>query len=317
MGSTKPKKSFKNELSWSYSRHKQFEQCLRQYYLSRYESWGGWSHQDFEHPHRKPYVLKHLQNIWSWKGDVFHRKIAEYIHAGMVHHDPDRCLDSQENILTEVGLEMQQGWNSSTRLEVKQFPKEAVTLMEHMYDTPIRGSLLSHITDVQRWLQNLWSSPLHDAMLEALGKEHWLYCEELNTMTLFKVPCYVKMDFVWNSGKTPFLITDWKTGKVSPQHHLQLGIYALYAHRVLQIPLKDIRVLEVYVAQSPIETISSGTFTEGPLEETLDFVHDSIIGMRQKLTNYAKNTPKSKLAFPKNLDHCKFCAFRGICEEDK
>ena len=36
------KKEFKNQFSWSFSRHNSFETCKRKYYYSYYGCWGGW-----------------------------------------------------------------------------------------------------------------------------------------------------------------------------------------------------------------------------------------------------------------------------------
>ena len=69
-------KEFKNKFSWSFSRLKLFDECLRQYYLNYYGSWGGWK-QEGDSEARLAYRLKQMSNMAMWAGDITHRAVEE------------------------------------------------------------------------------------------------------------------------------------------------------------------------------------------------------------------------------------------------
>src|SRR2546429_591281 len=60
-----------NDFSWSKSRHEKFSECLRAYYLHYYRSWGGWA-RDAPEEIKNLYVLKKLDNRFTWAGSVVH-----------------------------------------------------------------------------------------------------------------------------------------------------------------------------------------------------------------------------------------------------
>jgi len=64
---------FRNEFSWSKSRDEIFRTCPRQYYFNYYGYWGGWE-QNAPERTRQIYILKNLQNRYSWKGDRVHNR---------------------------------------------------------------------------------------------------------------------------------------------------------------------------------------------------------------------------------------------------
>ncbi len=68
---------FKNTFSWSFSRNNLFHECKRKYYYNYYGYWDRWSkNQDKDSISRILYVLKNLDNRWSWKGKAIHREVA-------------------------------------------------------------------------------------------------------------------------------------------------------------------------------------------------------------------------------------------------
>ena len=67
----------KCELSWSASRAKEFERCKREYWYSRYASWGWWT----ERPRAQKFeimVHKNLTSLPAFTGDVIHRAIERW-----------------------------------------------------------------------------------------------------------------------------------------------------------------------------------------------------------------------------------------------
>src|SRR4051812_23928189 len=67
-------KVFTNDFSWSRSRHEKFSECRRAYYLNYYRSWGGWDARAPEEI-RQLYLLKKLNNRYTWAGGVVHDSI--------------------------------------------------------------------------------------------------------------------------------------------------------------------------------------------------------------------------------------------------
>src|SRR6476661_6646997 len=68
-------KTLTNDFSWSKSRHEKFQECLRAYYFQYYRSWGGWDPETSTPETRELYILKKLNNRYTWAGAVVHDTI--------------------------------------------------------------------------------------------------------------------------------------------------------------------------------------------------------------------------------------------------
>src|SRR4051794_9618888 len=82
-----------NDFSWSKSRHEKFSECLRAYYFQYYGSWGGWE-QDAPKGVRNLYILKKLNNRYTWAGSVVHDAVKRALDAVR----QGRLLDKDDEI---------------------------------------------------------------------------------------------------------------------------------------------------------------------------------------------------------------------------
>ena len=147
--------AFRNNFSWSFSRHKTFQQCRRLYYYTYYGYWNGWS-EDAPDRARLAYRLKKMVNMPMWMGDLVHR-MAERILGDM----RNRELNSLENYQKQVRNLLNREWAQSVEKKWRWKPKYNANLFEHYYGVEITAEERVRARDkVYRCLANLMDSGL-------------------------------------------------------------------------------------------------------------------------------------------------------------
>ncbi|MBN1864683.1 MAG: hypothetical protein JW808_07260 [Victivallales bacterium] len=76
----------KHEFSWSLSRKRVFERCLRAYYYNYYASWGGWDTYGSEKS-KLLYRLKNSQDIGTWSEMVFRKALDNALAGNKLSHN--------------------------------------------------------------------------------------------------------------------------------------------------------------------------------------------------------------------------------------
>ncbi|MDQ6830218.1 MAG: PD-(D/E)XK nuclease family protein [Gemmatimonadota bacterium] len=100
-------------LTWSASRDTALDACERRYFLS-YITHARANSRDARL--REIAVLKKVQTISMWQGDVFHRLAATYLRLvrdGRTACDPDAATASGDRLLAEALVEMRLDWDAS------------------------------------------------------------------------------------------------------------------------------------------------------------------------------------------------------------
>ena len=102
-----PATQLKCELSWSASRAREFERCRREYWYSRYASWGWWQEKP-RGPRYEVMVHKNLTSLPAFAGDCVHRAIARWFELRR-----SGTQMSAEELFEEARELFRDGWRQS------------------------------------------------------------------------------------------------------------------------------------------------------------------------------------------------------------
>ena len=118
---------FKNELSWSASRAKEFDRCRREYFYSRYGSWGWWE----ERPRGEKYqtmILKNLVSLPAFTGTCMHEAIERWYQLKR-----DGVTQSFKELYESAVEIFRAGWRESMTNAWKEAPNKKVHFEDHHY----------------------------------------------------------------------------------------------------------------------------------------------------------------------------------------
>jgi hypothetical protein len=294
-----------------------FRSCPRQYWFSRYGSWGGWE-RDAPFLNREAYRLKKLSNRYLWTGNRVHETIRSVLESFRKGATPESA-QVRDQLLETFRKDFR---DSRENPKGTLGPKGKVVLIEH--DDPSQA-----ITDAE------WR-PVIDRALDSISgffrSEAFRIIREcgpgslvrndseLESMTAtagdYPFPVFVTIDAAID---TPdgLLILDWKTGKPdrSDGHAKQLGLYALFAQRVLNAPPEKIRFSPVYLAYTP-ETLSIESATPGLLETVASEIEREAEDILSRIDDPDRGEARME-RFPvtDNPAACRNCSFQSLCTE--
>lgn len=307
-------KPLTNDFSWSKSRHEKFSECLRAYYLHYYGSWGGWD-ADAPQTTRALYILKKLNNRYTWAGSVVHDTIKVALRTIRFGRevDPAQSIDRAHRL-------MQQDFRHSRARGywTQKLRREFAGLVEHEYGVDIaRDEWKRNWDNVQGALTWFFASKWIP-LAKALRPEQWLEVDEGFEHSSFQVDgtkVFAIPDFAYLDDAGQPVIVDWKTGKAREGYDDQVLGYALYVSVRYRFPIEKIKAALVYLNEGIENEITvDGTAIDGFKGR----MHQSVAEMRALLADPAANLPHPEERFPmtENLDVCARCVFRRICARD-
>jgi len=263
-------KDFKNDFSWSNSRHSTFKSCKRKYYFQYYGFWNGWE-DDAPERVKTIYRLKKLQNRHTWKGTIIHEAIAFLLKSLL----KNKKLDQEEFKETVVD-KMRDQYKTSLSGEYKTNPKNNFGLLEHDYGEELEKETWQSVRDdVTRCIDNFlgsefWKKATTLSQEDCLSLEGDLKGSEnlwknvfptLNTwknlpsgkpdtFSVDGIQVWVKIDFAYREGDGSISLIDWKSGDSNNiPNPTQLNIYGYYASEVWDVPEEKIHLTAYNVNQ--------------------------------------------------------------------
>lgn len=301
-----------NDFGWSSSRASMFEECRRRYFLTYYRAWGGWE-QNAPKPVRDAYVLKKLDNRWSWAGHVIH----DIIRRALLMYRNGRQVDVAK-MIDGAHLLMREDWRFSAERQfwTARGRKGFTGLVEHEYREDVAAAawkaLWLQIQASLRWwfLESRWP-----VLARELEPKQWLTVDEkdfektvilVDGVRVFAVP-----DFAYIEGDETVTVVDWKTGR-APGTSDQLVVYALFIEDKFGIPAESVRGRFVYLQDGTERPVRIGPTDLQALKERM---FKSVCDMRELLVDVERNVPRDENAFPKTSDlkTCARCSFRRLC----
>lgn len=304
-----------NRFGWSKSRNTIFETCQRSYFLRYYESWEGWE-RTAPQPKREAYVLKNLENRFSWSGKVAHDVVSralEIIRGGL-KLEPDVLIEDAHRTMR---LDFQN--SKAKRYWTERSRKAFGGLMEHEHDEVLPPETWPQLwaatkASLQWWFNSRWPK-----LAAGLKPEQWLATDTKDFENLatnhLGVRFYGLPDFAFLDD-TGAKIVDWKTGV--PRSGFDGGIvgYAIFLQEKFGIDATTTHGWMVYLHDG---TEKHMAITQDKLDGFNEHYELSVRAMQAKLNNVDGNSPKSIEDFPKTHDAeaCGRCAYRRVCKREK
>ena len=301
------KKEFKNDFSWSFSRHNTFNTCKRKYYYSYYGSWGGWN-KDADDLSQKLYMLNKMTSLPMLAGSVVHDEVERTLKILRYGRSADQ-KKSRENVVKQF----KKSWAQSKNEEWRDNPKWKTNLFEHYYGKKPSDQDLLDIRDLMvNSIDGFFVSDSY-RFIQTMSDTQWLAIEDLDSFEVHGAKLWVKLDFAIRHGERVY-IYDWKTGKVVKENEVQLAVYAIYAQQKWDVDLKLIRLFDVYLNQQlPVKVKP----TDKLISSASDFIKASIDDMKDLLADRENNKAEIDL-FPLASEDresypCSYCSFQTIC----
>lgn len=303
-----------NDFSWSKSRHEKFSECLRAYYFHYYRSWGGWDSRSPEEV-RQLYVLKKLNNRYTWAGSVVHDTIKQALQTVRSGRgvDPDRAIARAHAL-------MQADWrHSAARAYWKEkLRKEFAGLVEHEYEVKVTAEEWKNNWETVRAALTWFFSSHWIALGKSLRREQWLEVDEgfeFSSFSVDGVKVFAIPDFAYVDGEGRPIVVDWKTGKAREGYDDQVLGYCLYLSVRYGFPVENIRAALVYLNEGVEQEVSVDTHA---IDGFRTRMKESVDRMRAVLADPVQNVPHGEAFFPmtENLGTCARCAFRRVCGRD-
>ena len=293
----------KSELTWSFSRNRLFGDCRRAYFYHYYASWGGWDKFAPELA-RKAYMLRSIQSIDAWIGDIVH-EIIKWVLESRARAE---LITYEQATLKAKGL-LLKTWEQSRAKLWQDNPKHNLNLFEHYYNRDSSREVLgAKLEKVLTSLKNFYSCGLLES-LQSLSKEDFLSVDELDTFDFQGVKVFAVPDFALRSNG--YSLYDWKTGKPGENDLMQLSCYVLYAMAKWNASADAIKIIPVYLADTSVSLVPKAP---KPLDEVRNYIQKGIEDMRACLSNEAEN--KADIVnFPRTEEawRCRNCKFQEIC----
>jgi len=294
----------KNELSWSVTRHRNFEECRRRYYLNYYAHWGGWEFGADELA-RKCYQFTKMQNLDTWAGDIVHSSIE----ATLKRLQSGKSV-SLDGIKQSALTQLRNGWKESKEQLWRDNPKQFTNLFEHYYNIEIPKERTDEIKNkILLCLENFWNSEIF-AFIRSTDHRSWKAIEQLRTFALGECKIWVRIDFAL-SHQGFLSIYDWKSGKEEESDLRQLVCYALYAMEVWAFPHDRIKIIPFYLKEN---SFKEHTLTPEQIIDAKEEIFQSVARMVAVLDDPVENRASiENFQMTTDIRKCKRCFFQEIC----
>ncbi|TAM88716.1 hypothetical protein EPN42_08775 [bacterium] len=321
-------KALENEIAWSWSRDKIYRRCKREYYWTYYGSWGGWE-DDATSTQRKARFLKKLSDVNRLVGDAIHTPIAKALHL--------RRPAERTPPFEQIAGEAHEAFEHTARLNGWQIgddiadPKRGMgQLAERYYRLPdlderislarvkleanldgLRQSLYAKIPFRHDARDLLWVDPVEHPAIMSRNE-----AMEAKRLTLDDgTVLYGSPDVVVRGTDGLVHIIDWKTGRLSSPDDLQIGAYALFVQRKLDVPPDAMRGhLVHFLAPSEHQVVPIDGLAE-KVTLVRSMIDEFLAGLRARLTVPQLNRADDIERFPM-IDPgptCMRCAYRELC----
>jgi len=305
----------RNEFSWSWSRHRTFEKCLRRYWLSHYGSWGGWEASAPDEV-REAYIQKKLATRPQWVGTLVH-EAAEYVlvEVRQGRNPEPRKVVEQFRRLARRQIE------DSLQGRYRYFPKRYVGFVDHYYDQEVpEVTWDATVQSVVEQVAGLFDNPVFLRLVEV--PERIREVERLEQLRIGDVPVWVSLDVLVEDGRGGLVVVDWKTGRAHDPDAItgQLGVYGVYVlSRYLRVAPERRRKRDLDRVKTMYVNLRSGeravyALTGAHVDEAIELIRASAARMRALVpVEGERPDPKDFPMLSEGDPACDTCSFRRTC----
>ncbi|WP_375478947.1 PD-(D/E)XK nuclease family protein [uncultured Nostoc sp.] len=313
------------QLRWSISRNQVLNTCERRYYFQYLLP----SALKSDNPElREVAILKKLKTLPMWQGEIFHTAVARYlkhIQSGRYSSLPDSWVDWLQR-------KVQQEFDFSEKKKFRSNPWQlsqegGLALFEHEYDHPLDADSCNRVIQTVKNYMNKfeqWAEAVELKQSIRSAKQVWIepdiFKDKIN-FNINHVDVVTKVDlaFLKNS---KFEIYDWKSSKIQrhssddmSQAEFQAGVYQLWSHLTLQIPVEKITSHLVYFGGETVEQ-QSIPMSYSLKKQTLRLVRKNI-ERELSFVNQQEDVEwnLNDLDYASSCSSCRQCFFKRICRD--
>jgi len=299
----------RNRFSWSVSRMKEFDFCLRHYHWRRYGSWGGYR-ADASREARQAFVLKYVTSLSHYVGSIIHRTCARFWRD----QQKGRYL-SEEKARQNTIRALYAGIGDSERGGWRKRVSSGTHLFEHEYDGGLSEERLARARDrIARSLAGFYALDLVKRAQANGDKPEVLSIEKRERFELAGTTVYLVMDLVVQEPDGVRVIWDWKSGHKEQVNEFQGAVYALYGQRAWGLPVDRLRMRLAYLQPQRVQEL---VLTPELLAQTQAQIEASIAAMRARLRDVEENVAHiDDFPMTDDLTRCSGCAFKRLCGRD-
>lgn len=296
--------------SWSHSRQRALNGCVRRYYWQYYAAHNGWE-RGAPPRSRAAWTLKQLTAYPLALGTAVHaqaRRVAEAARDAGPVPDYDGLRAGARGALNRLYL------RSRDRTAFLAAPSRHPITADAYYDRASAPDLFERLrVQLGRCLTNLLDQPVWDE-LTGQPRTAVRVVDALAAFAVDGVPVYVAPDLVFRTPRAGWVVLDWKSGAGEDGAADQLALYGLYLRDGLGLPARDGgyegRVVHLETGRSTVVWLAADD-----LEAARARVGDGVRRMHAYLADVRRNVARPPAAFPLAADRrvCRFCAYRELC----
>jgi hypothetical protein len=299
-------------MRWSYSVHMAMRRCQRLLVFAHVMP----SHNSRDPERREAYILKQLQHLSAWQGNLVHRVLATDFLAALRAGRP-----INPTALSEAALDLalrQLAFSAAKRYREPGQTKRAAgdeycALAAHEYGWEITPEALRRVsTHMARCFENLAAQTDFLARLYA-GVEH--VAERPLTFRLDGATVAATPDLVFVRPEGQPSVVDWKVAESDTSDYArQVLIYALAVARCGRWPGVSAEAIELYEVNLLKNRIRQHPVSAERLEETEDFIYRSIVEL-ETLVGKGRygDLDLDEFEVAERPGTCSHCHFRSLC----
>ncbi len=302
------------EFTWSTSRVDTLNKCEREYFYTYYGYHNGWEDSSDKET-QEIYKCKKLtcKNILA--GNIIHNKAKDFIN---MITSPNNFLFTPSTLERHITVSIftfrdncikSKGFNSNWNPKINTFDM----LSEYFYGDDIsqyEGEEIKAL--ITKCICNIALSytfeDIFDNELVVLENSR----DDFPSFTINDTKVFALLDLLYVNSQGKYVIVDWKTGRESESHRLQMLVYAKYVVETYGVNIQDIICRLEYLSCGRNKEY---TFSNNDLLE----VDKIIISSTNKFKDYLEDPVLNK---PKNISHfktitniktCHLCKYKGLC----
>lgn len=295
------------EKSWSISKMKVMQNCLREYYYTYYGSHNGWLYESSDEA-KVSWRLKKLTNINIMFGEKLHNLMKGIIKNGWVANPEkiEKYIRNQLNSAIKESIEKQKSgdWDDYPRGEM---------LQEYYYGEKLDDKVIANIKEKLKscsegFINSKTYEEIRDRQCELLEADE----EKFSYLMVDGVKVFALLDLLYVNEDNQYVIVDWKTGKEGDYDAEQLMVYVLYVMDKYKIPIENISCRVEYLL---LNKYVEYKFMEEDIAIMKDKIDLDMKIINSMLSNESLNMPKDKEEFIKcdNIRKCEKCKFKKLC----
>lgn len=299
-------------MRWSYSVHMAMRRCQRLLVFAHVMA----SHNARDPERREAYILKQLQHLSAWQGNLLHSVLATDFLADLRAARP-----LNPTALSEAALDLalrQLAFSAAGRYRQPGQTKRAAgdeycALSAHEYGWEITPDTLREMyTHITRCFENLATQTQFLAHVYA-GLEH--VAEQPLTFRLNGATVAATPDLVFLRPEGQPTVVDWKVAESeTSDYSRQVLIYALAVARSGHWPGVSAEAIELYEVNLLKNRIYQHPVTAERLEETEDFIYRSLVEL-DTLVGHGRfgDVDLDEFEVAEKPGTCSHCHFRSLC----